>query len=148
MKTENESDIFNAVHEELVDGEHNLQHHHGQEHTVSPAIEDKIEHVLEEIEELLEELVDLEECAHQNRRPPRAKQYRIRIDGQKYTVSAHGMTGRELLVLANKEPVDSFMIVEKVHGEKPRRIGLEEYVDFTKPGIEKFITQPLGQTEG
>jgi hypothetical protein len=148
MRTENESDSASVVHEELVSLERNHRHHNGQEHTVSPAIEEKTEHVLEGIEELLEELVDLEECAHENRKPPRAKQYRIRIDGQKYTVSVHGMTGRELLVLANKQPVDSFMIVEKVHGEKPRRIGLDEYVDFTKPGVEKFITQPLGQTEG
>jgi hypothetical protein len=148
MNIENESGSNNAAPEELAGGAHTHQPHQSHEHPVSPVLEAKIEHVLEEIEELLEELVDLEECAHQGRKPPRAKQYRIRIDGQKYTVSAHGMTGRELLVLAGKQPVDAFMIVEKVHGEKPRRIGLDEYVSFTKPGIEKFVTQPLGQTEG
>ena len=148
MNIENESDRSNAAREELTGGAHIHQPHQDHEHSAFPVLEQKLEHVIEDIEELLEDLVDLEEYAHQSRKPPRAKQYRIRIDGQKYTVSAHGMTGRELLVLAGKQPVDAFMIVEKVHGEKPRRIGLDEYISFTKPGIEKFVTQPLGQTEG
>jgi hypothetical protein len=42
-----------------------------------------VEQVLEEIEEVLEELVDLEECACKGHKPPKAKRYRIRIDGQK-----------------------------------------------------------------
>ena len=41
------------------------------------------EHILEEIEEL----VDLEECACKGQKPPKAKNYRIRIDGEKFTVS-------------------------------------------------------------
>ena len=107
-----------------------------------------VEHAFEEIEEVLEELVDLEECANNGRRPPKAKRYRIRIDGEKYVVSVPSMTGRELLELAGKQPPDKFMVVEKVCGQKPRRIGLDERVDFTKHGVEKFLTQPLGQTEG
>jgi hypothetical protein len=107
-----------------------------------------VEQVLEEIEEVLEELVDLEECASNNRKPPKAKRYRIRIDGEKYVVSVPSMTGRELLELAGKLPPDKFMIVEKVRGQKPQRIGLDESVDFRKHGVEKFLTQPLGQTEG
>jgi|APDOM4702015073_1054812.scaffolds.fasta_scaffold257990_1 hypothetical protein len=106
-----------------------------------------VEHLLEDIEEVLEELVDLEDCACRGQKPPKAKNYRIRIDGEKYTVSVRSMTGRELLQLAGKDP-QKFMIVEKDRGEKPRRIALDERVDFTKPGIEKFLTQPLGQTEG
>lgn len=107
-----------------------------------------VERLLEDIEELLEELVDLEECACRGQKPPKAKKYRIRIDGEKYTVSVRSMTGRELLQLTGKQPPEKFMIVEKIHGEKPRRIGLDERVDFTKRGIEKFLTQPLGQMEG
>jgi hypothetical protein len=107
-----------------------------------------VEQVLEEIVEVFEELVDLEECACSDRKPPKAKHYRIRIDGEKYVVSVPSMMGRELLELAGKQPPDKFMIVEKVRGQKPRRIGLDERVDFTKHGVEKFLTQPLGQTEG
>lgn len=106
-----------------------------------------VEQVLEQIEEI-EELVDLEECAIKGQKPPKARQYRIRIDGQKYIVDVPSMNGRQLLELAGKTPPDQFMIVEKVRGEKPRRIGLDERVDFTKHGVEKFLTQPLGQKEG
>jgi hypothetical protein len=124
----------------------------GEQHCDPGVLEERIEREIEKvegnIEELIEDLVDLEELAIQGRRPPRAKHYRIRIDGQKYTVEVPGMTGRELLNLAGKVPPEAFMIVEKVRGQKPRRISLDEYVDFTKPGVEKFITQPLGQTEG
>lgn len=119
--------------------------HHDHSH---PARYITAEHLLEDIEELLEELVDLEECARRGHRPPKAKKYRIRIDGEKYTVSVGSMTGRELLELASKNPPESYMIVEKIHSEKPRRIQLDERVDFRKPGVEKFLTQPLGQTEG
>ena len=122
-----------------------------QINVVNPGSETRsaiIERTLEEVEELLEELVDLEECAIHGHKPPRAKHYRIRIDGEKYVVSVASMTGHELLELAGKTPVEKFMIVEKVRGEKPRRIGLDERVDFTKHGVEKFLTQPLGQTEG
>jgi hypothetical protein len=107
-----------------------------------------IERLVDDLEEILEELVDLEDCVRRGQKPPRAKQYRIRINGQKYTVSVPGMTGRELLNLADKTPPEKFMVAEKIHGQKPRRIALDEYADFTKPGIEKFLTQPLGQTEG
>ena len=99
-----------------------------QINTVDPGSEAgsvALDRTLEEVEVLLEELVDLEECAARGHKPPKAKRYRIRIDGEKYVVSVASMTGRELLELAGKKPPEKFMIVEKVRGEKPRRIGLE-----------------------
>jgi Multiubiquitin len=118
------------------------------ENQLSPAVQEKQEHILEELEQAVEELIDLEEYALKGHKPPRAKHYRIRIDGDKFTVDVPSMTGRQLLELAGKIPVEKFMIAEKIHGAKPRRIGLDERVEFTRHGIEKFLTQPLGQTEG
>jgi Multiubiquitin len=116
--------------------------------SVTPAMEQKIDAILQELEEVVEELIDLEDYALKGHKPPKAKQYRIRIDGTKYTVNVSQMTGRQLLELAKKVPPEKFMIAEKIHGAKPRRIGLDEEVDFRACGIERFITQPLGQTEG
>jgi len=104
--------------------------------------------LLEEVVELLEEIVDLEECACANRRPPRARRYRIKIDKDYYNVDKKSMTGRELLLLASKNPPERFMISQKPHGGPPKQIKLDESVDFTTPGIEKFLTLPLDQTEG
>jgi hypothetical protein len=104
--------------------------------------------LLEEVVELLEEIVDLEECALANRRPPRARHYRIRIDKQKYEVELSAMTGRELLTLAGKLPVTNYMISQKFRGGQAKKIGLDEKADFTTPGVERFMTLPLDQTEG
>jgi hypothetical protein len=95
-----------------------------------------------------EEVVDLEEYAKADRRPPRARQYRIRIDKQYYVVAVPFMTGRELLNLAGKTPATNYEISLKLRGGESRRVGLDEKVDFTTPGVERFRTLPLDQTEG
>lgn len=94
------------------------------------------------------EIVDLEECAKHDRKPPKAKRYRIRINKKKFVVEVPQMTGRQLLNLAGKTPPERFKIHEKVRGGRPVEIGLNEYADFTKRGVERFRTLPLDQTEG
>lgn len=78
----------------------------------------------------------------------RPAEYRITIDKAQYVVKKSSMTGRELLQLAGKTPVERFMISMKLHGGQVKRVGLDESVDFTTPGLEKFLTLPLDQTEG
>lgn len=120
------------------------QHHHAHE-TDSEMRENEL---LQEVVELLDEIIDLEECALANRRPPRARRYRIRIDKNKYEVEVQSMTGRELLTLAGKLPVTNYMISQKFRGGQAKKIGLDEKADFTTPGVERFMTLPLDQTEG
>jgi hypothetical protein len=98
--------------------------------------------------ELLEDVIDLEEYALANRKPPAARRYAIRIDRKKYTVEVPGMTGRELLELAAKVPAERYMITQRFCGGRTKRIGLDEKVDLTTPGVERFMTLPLDQTEG
>jgi hypothetical protein len=95
-----------------------------------------------------DEIIDLEEYAKAERRPPHARRYRIRIDKQYFVVSVPFMTGRELLNLADKTPATSYLISQKLRGGEARRIGLDEKADFTTPGVERFMTLPLDQTEG
>lgn len=105
-----------------------------------------IPNVAEQAEEILDE-VDIEEYAKSDRKPPKARRYRIRIDKTHYVVEVSSMTGRELLKLAGKDPV-RFAISQKLRGGQMKRIGLDEVVDFTSPGVERFVTMPLDQTEG
>lgn len=100
------------------------------------------------LDELVDEIVDLEQFAQANRKPPRARRYRIRIDKKKYDVEASGLTGRELLTLAGKLPPTSYMVTQKLRGGQTRKIELDERADFTTPGVERFMTLPLDQTEG
>jgi hypothetical protein len=100
------------------------------------------------VDEASEDVIDLEEFAASGRRPPRAKRYRIRIDRERYVVEVASMNGRELLVLAGKTPPEQWMITQKLRGGEVKKIGLDEEADFTTPGVERFMTLPLDQTEG
>jgi hypothetical protein len=94
------------------------------------------------------DIIDIEEFVLAGKEIPHGKKYRIRIDKIKYTVNIHSMTGRQLLVLAGKNPPERFRIDQKLQGGQTKRIGLDEAVDFTRPGVERFMTMPLDQTDG
>ena len=94
------------------------------------------------------EIIDLEEFSQTNRRPPKKKKYRIKIDRDKYVVDVECMSGREILKLASKTPPEQYQLRQKIRGGKVIKVGLDDKVDFTEPGIEKFMTIPLDQTEG
>ncbi len=94
------------------------------------------------------DLVDIEEYGKADRKPPKARRYRIRIDKERYDVDVPAMTGRELLVLAGKEPPERYTISQKMHGGQSQVIDLDEEADFTAAGVERFMTLPLDQTEG
>ena len=97
---------------------------------------------------LEEEIIDIEEFSKAGKKVPENKKYKIRIDKVKYTVSVFQMTGSELLELAGKIPVEEYAVYKKLKGGRTERIGLNELTDFTAPGVERFVTLPLDQTEG
>lgn len=75
--------------------------------------------------------------------------YKVQIDKSVFELANPTPTGRELLNLAGKAPAEQFAIYEKPQGGgQPIRIGLDQRVDLRKPGIERFVTLPLDQTEG
>lgn len=74
--------------------------------------------------------------------------YKVQIDKSVYETDQPTPTGRDLLVLAGKAPPEQFALYEKQGGAQPRRIALNDRVDLRKPGIERFVTLPLDQTEG
>ena len=100
------------------------------------------------VEEVLDEIIDLEEYAKRGERPPPSKGYRIRVNGQAFVVHDPMPTGRQILTLAGLLPAEEYTLREKLPGEKPRKIGLNEKVDLRRPGVEKFKALPRDQTEG
>ena len=94
------------------------------------------------------DLVDVEECGKSGHKPPKARRYRIRVDTQRYVVEVSSMTGRELQVLAEKTPPERYTVSQKLRGGQTETIGLDDVADFTTPGVERFMTLPLDQTEG
>lgn len=80
---------------------------------------------------------------------PEVKAFKIQIDKVPFEVKNPTPTGRELLTLAGKLPVEQHAIYQRMkEGAQPKRIGLDEHVDLTQPGVERFVTLPLDQTEG
>lgn len=80
--------------------------------------------------------------------PAKPRIYKVLIDKAQYDVPEPTPSGRELLSIAGKQPPDQFAIYLKLPGQQPKRIGLDEKVDLRGPGVERFVTLPLDQTEG
>jgi hypothetical protein len=70
------------------------------------------------------------------------------VDRQKYTVKQECLTGKEILLLAGKTPIQRFQLNQRFKGGKVVKVNYDQVVCFTEPGIEKFMTIPLDQTEG
>ncbi|RTL31967.1 MAG: hypothetical protein EKK47_06100 [Burkholderiales bacterium] len=73
--------------------------------------------------------------------------YQVRIDKDLYQTFESHPTATELLALAKKLPTEH-ALYSKQPGEQPKRIAPDERVDLTQPGVERFVTLPLDQTEG
>ena len=74
--------------------------------------------------------------------------YKIQIDKDFFEAPVSRMSGRELLELADKKPAERYAIYLKVKGGQPDRIDLDQKIDLSRPGVERFVTLPLDQTEG
>lgn len=83
--------------------------------------------------------VELEVWAARGEKPPAAREYVIRIDDDKYRLNALSVTGRDLLVLAKKEP-GAYTIEQVLHGER-HVVCPDQKVDLTAAGIERFVTR-------
>jgi Prokaryotic E2 family E/Multiubiquitin len=97
---------------------------------------------------IVAEVIDLEEYAKAKKTPPKGKHYRIKVDRDYFTVDVPEMNGRQILELAKKTPPERFKLFQHLHGGKTDRVELDQKVDFTTPGIEKFKTLPIDSTDG
>lgn len=101
-------------------------------------------------EEFEAEEIEIEEYGKKGgeHRHPRARRYVIRVDKEKHVVHVSHMTGREILTLAGKMPPEQYKLTQKFHGGAAQTVGLDEDVDFRRPGVERFMTLKRDQTEG
>ena len=72
--------------------------------------------------------------------------YKIRVNKDNFDWPAPAISGAEILGLAKKDPTKN-AAYQFVHG-KPQRVQPTQDVDLTDPGVERFETLPLDQTEG
>lgn len=76
------------------------------------------------------------------------EEFRIKIDKTEYEVHKQHITGKEILELGKKLPVEQFELRQKMQGGKTKKIALADVVNLVEPGIERFMTLPLDQQEG
>ncbi|MDB4875598.1 MAG: hypothetical protein JWM41_2044 [Gemmatimonadetes bacterium] len=95
-----------------------------------------------------DEPVDVEEFATRGHPVPKATRYRIRVDRSVYIVNGPNITGREVLEVSNHVPVEHWRLDERFRGGATKKVELNEVVDLTTAGLERFMTLPLDQTEG
>lgn len=90
----------------------------------------------------LVEQVDLEQHAKEGKRPPKARNYRIRVDDAYFLIPKATITGREILTLVGADPATKYVTM-RMHGGHPplREVGLDEVVDLTAPGVERFFVR-------
>lgn len=116
---------------------------------------EKAEGKLEKIGEIVEviedgdlvEIVDIEIYAKENKRPPRAKKYRFRIDREYFTVEERYITGAKLFELAKKSPAE-YRMHQKLHGGQMKEVTVDTTIDLGQPGIERFVTMKLTEGDG
>jgi len=93
------------------------------------------------------EIVDIEVFAKDNKKPPRAKKYKFRIDRDPFTVDHHILTGEKLFELAQKAP-NAWRMHQKLHGGHMKEVTVTDKIDLGEPGIERFVTMELTQGDG
>lgn len=96
---------------------------------------------------ILDELVDIEEYSRAGKRPPPAKTYRYRVDTDRRETSKPFLSGREILESAGREPAEDYVLIQRMRGTSNEVINLDEMVDFTTPGIERFVSAKLGDED-
>lgn len=106
----------------------------------------KVEKVTENT--VIEEVIDIEEYAKAGKNVPKDKKYKILVDKESYVFEESVVTGREILQKAGKVPPEQFILTQKLKGGKRERIELDQVVDLTQPGIERFDTMAIDPTEG
>lgn len=100
------------------------------------------------IEQKNEDVIDIEAHAKAGTKPPKGKQYRIRVDKETLIVPGPMITGRAILEKAGKNPPERYRLDQKLRGGATRKIELGDSVDLSEEGVERFMTLPLDQTEG
>ena len=99
-------------------------------------------------QEVRDEIANLEEYAHRGEQPPLCKGYQILVNRKTVVIYDPFPMGREILAKAEFIPPKDYTLRMKILGSRPKKIGLDEKVDLTTKGIEKFKVLPRDQTEG
>ncbi len=79
-------------------------------------------------------------------KPSDCKAYEVKIDGEKFCFDGPIVTGSQLLTAAGMYPLDEHLVFQRLKSGQFEEIRLEETVDLSQPGLEKFKTFKSGES--
>ncbi len=74
--------------------------------------------------------------------------FKFKVRNETFEVDKPTVTGREVCEIAGLLPPEQFKLDLKMHGNEYREISLNDVIDLTEPGIEKFVYIARDQSEG
>lgn len=85
------------------------------------------------------EVIDLAAYAEKGIKPPKAKRYQVLVGHQLLVFEQASVTGHAILLKAGIENPECHTLYQKLRGCDFEKISLDENVDLTQVGVEKFI---------
>lgn len=70
------------------------------------------------------------------------KLHKVLVNGDKFEFNNSVVTGEEILIKVGKIPPECHSLYQKLKGCDFEKLSLDEEVDLSNPGIEKFIVKP------
>lgn len=93
------------------------------------------------------EVIEIEVFAREGKPVPKDKHYKIRVDKEIFVIHKPTITGREILELVHKTP-NVYNLYQHFHHGQTELIEPDRVVDLTAPGVERFSTMKIENTEG
>ena len=94
-----------------------------------------------------EDALDLEENSKSGKPAPERKTYRIRIDKEHFVVPGSSIIGYQILELVGKKP-SLYRLYQHFRGADSKVVDPKATVDLRAPGVERFTTMKLENTDG
>lgn len=94
------------------------------------------------------EIIDLEDYSSKGEKPPKGHKYQFRVNNEKFITDKECLTGREILEIAGKKPPENYKLTQIFRKGEKKPIGLNDKVDLTEAGIERFHAQKQDVIDG
>ena len=91
-----------------------------------------------------EEVVDVAAFTVKGLKLPKAKSYKVFINDKIKTFKHPIVTGREILGTVGLQPCECYVVVQVIHGRHIDIIDIDEKVDLSTSGFERFVIRESG----
>lgn len=91
-----------------------------------------------------DEVIDVSAFTSKGLKLPKAKKYKVFVNDKIVTFTHPFVTKREILGAVGQHPCECFTVVQIIQGRHLDILEMDEQVDLSKSGFERFITRESG----